>query len=281
MIPLPAARACVASAALLVLWVAAIAGAPAVPRQSARTAPAAATADDRGKTLFEAQCGFCHGRDAMGGPTGPDLTDSDLVAQDKNGDKIGPVVRSGRIDKGMPPSGMPESDLRAVVAFIHAQKKKSDAQPGRRRKVTVADLQTGNAEAGRRYFEGPGGCTRCHSATGDLAGLSNRYRGLALVQRMLYPTSTNALPLAPGEKAKPNPVKVTVTLPTGQTVTGSLAYRDEFTIGLKDASGWYRAWPAGAVKFTVDDPMQAHADQLGKYTDDDIHNLVAYLQILR
>src|SRR5207244_1342283 len=52
-----------------------------------------------GQARFTAQCGFCHGRDAAGGETGPDLTRSTLVAQDSRGDKIGPVVRAGRTDK--------------------------------------------------------------------------------------------------------------------------------------------------------------------------------------
>src|SRR5262245_25428647 len=55
-----------------------------------------------GQTRFAAQCGFCHGRDAAGGETGPDLTRSKLVADDLRGDKIIPVVRAGRTDKGMP-----------------------------------------------------------------------------------------------------------------------------------------------------------------------------------
>ena len=66
-----------------------------------------------------------------------------------------------------------------------------------------------------------------------------------------------------------------------RTCRGSLAYRDEFTIALTDPSGAYRAFPAHQVKFTVDDPLQAHAEQLGKYTDDDMHNVLAYLQTLR
>jgi cytochrome c oxidase cbb3-type subunit 3 len=37
----------------------------------------------------------------------------------------------------------------------------------------------------------------------------------------------------------------------------------------------------GAVKFTIDAPADAHAELLAKYTDDDIHNLMAYLQTLR
>ena len=54
---------------------------------------------DAGRVLFAAQCGFCHGRDAMGGETGPDLTRSALVSEDVRGDKIGPLVKTGRPDK--------------------------------------------------------------------------------------------------------------------------------------------------------------------------------------
>jgi cytochrome c oxidase cbb3-type subunit 3 len=74
---------------------------------------------------------------------------------------------------------------------------------------------------------------------------------------------------------------VTVTTKDGQVVTGKLAYRDEFTIALTDGSGWYRSWPAAQVKVTIDDPLQAHVDQLSKYTDVDMHNVLAYLQTLK
>src|ERR1700737_225236 len=67
--------------------------------------PATGEQIQAGKTLFAAQCGFCHGRDAGGGESGPDLMASTLVEQDVHGEKIGPVVRNGRLDKGMPAFG--------------------------------------------------------------------------------------------------------------------------------------------------------------------------------
>jgi cytochrome c oxidase cbb3-type subunit 3 len=226
-----------------------------------------------GAPLFAAQCGFCHGRDATGGQTGPDLTRSALVAEDVRGDKIGPVVRSGRPDKGMPPMTLSESDLAAVVAFIHDQKGKSDLQQGGRRAVDVSDLQTGDAKAGQTFFNGAGGCARCHSPSGDLADVAVRLKGLELLQRMLYPGGR-------GGNAAPTPVKAVVTLPSGETVTGRLAYRDEFTIAVRNADGWYRSWRTSDVKFTIDDPLEAHAALLPKYTDADMHNVLAYLQTL-
>jgi cytochrome c oxidase cbb3-type subunit 3 len=74
---------------------------------------------------------------------------------------------------------------------------------------------------------------------------------------------------------------VTVILPSGETVQGKLAYNDEFFVGLTDSSSWYRSWPKSRVKFAVDDPLQAHVEQLGKYTDETMHDVLAYLQTLR
>src|SRR5207244_10183284 len=88
-----------------------------------------------GAPLFSARCGFCHGRDAAGGENGPDLTRSALVVEDVRGDKIGPIVRSGRVDKGMPPFTLPDPELTAIVAFIHDRKIKADTQQGSRRTV--------------------------------------------------------------------------------------------------------------------------------------------------
>ena len=228
----------------------------------------------KGQSLFATQCAFCHGRDAGGGETGPDLTSSELVEKDVSGNEIGPVVRSGRIDKGMPPFNLSDADLAAVVAFIHYQKTKMDSHAGRRRTVQAEDLQTGNAEEGKQYFNGAGGCAKCHSPGGDLAGVASRFRGLALLERMLYPGGRRAGPSS-------SPVTVKVTLPSGETVTSKLAYRDEFVIGLVDSSGWYRSWFKSAVKFKVNNPLEAHSEQLEKYTEESMHNVLSYLQTLR
>ena len=244
---------------------------PASQRPPQTATPQQYSADqvEAGRTRFAAQCGFCHGRDAGGGEGGPDLTRSELVAADVRGDRIMPVVRTGR--GNMPPFNLSDSDLTAMVAFIHDQKTQAESAVGGRRSVDVADLQTGNAASGMKYFAT--NCARCHSATGDLAGLATRLQGIQLLQRMLYPGG-------PARDPKRAP-QVTVTLPAGQTVAGRLTYRDEFTIALTDASGWYRSWPTSQVRFTVDDPLQAHVEQLGKYTDADMHDVLAYLQTLR
>jgi cytochrome c oxidase cbb3-type subunit 3 len=225
-----------------------------------------------GEQRFAAQCGFCHGRDATGGESGPDLTRSSVVAEDNRGDKIVPVVRQGRPNAGMPAyPNLSAEDMDAMVAFLHTQIEKFAALGGNRRSVDVQDLAVGNAEAGRAYFNGAGGCSGCHSATRDLAGIAKRYEGLALIRRMLYPSGRGSTPQA----------KATFTLGSGQIVIAPLVAEDEFSVTVLDPVGGRQTYQRSAVKVSIDDPLEAHFAQLGKYTDADMHNVYAYLATLK
>lgn len=171
----------------------------------------------------------------------------------------------------MPAFRMSGADLAAIVAFIHGQKTKAEALGGGRRSVDAADLATGDAAAGRRYFSGAGGCSACHSATGDLAGIASRYQGLALLQRMLYPGGRPALARA----------QATLWLPSGQTIVAPLASQDEFTIVVLGPSGARQSYEKSSVRFKIESPISAHFDQLAKYSDDDMHNVYAYLLTMK
>lgn len=243
----------------------------AKPRSTGESKSYPASLVQQGAALFRQDCSFCHGRDATGGESGPDLTRSKLVAADVKGDKIGSVVRSGRPDKGMPPFDRTDQQIASLVAFIHTQQN-AVAQDRRRGKggrkgVDPEDLQTGNVEAGRKYFEGAGGCAGCHSPSGDLAGIASRFKGLELEELMLYPRHAKS--------------KVSVTLVSGQVISGTLAYLDEFTVGLTNSEGVYQSWRTRDVRYKLDAPVEAHVDLFSKYTDDDVHNLMAYLQTLK
>ena len=227
-----------------------------------------------GSTLFAAQCGFCHGRDARGGAGGADLARSELVAEDVRGDRIGEVVRAGRPDSGMPAfAGLAAGDVDAIVAFIHEQTRLAQGEEGGRQGVDVADILSGDPDRGRVYFEA--NCTDCHSAGGDLAGIANRLQGLRLLQRMLYPQG------GAGPNAARAQSTVTVTLRDGRTVGGTLVFRDEFALGLRDSEGRYQSFATSEVEFEVDNPLAGHIEQLARYTDRDMHDVVTYLHTLR
>src|SRR3984893_6180607 len=66
---------------------------------------------DRGQKAFVSACGFCHGANAKGGESGPDLLRSVLVLDDDNGERIGPVILNGRLDKGMPKFALSQAQI--------------------------------------------------------------------------------------------------------------------------------------------------------------------------
>jgi len=223
----------------------------------------------RGQQQFSQTCSFCHGAAADGGAEGPSLVLSSVVRHDKHGELIGQVIREGRPAKGMPSFPLTDSQIADIVAFLHARVTASDIRSaGKNGSYSLQQLLTGNAAAGKSFFEGAGGCTACHSPTGDLAGIATRYAPVELQARFLYPD-------------KGVHETVTVSLPSGKTVEGVLLHLDAFTVALQDSDGWYHSWPVRTVKSTVHNPLSAHRALLDKYTNADMHNVFAYLETLK
>lgn len=238
-----------------------------LPRQ--QQTPEDSAAVERGRALFKSSCGFCHGNDATG-LRAPDLLRSPYVNRDDHGNLLGPVIRNGRPDKGMPSfATMKDDQVAEIVDFLHHQATAALRSAHVPRDYAVAKLLTGNAQAGKAYFEGAGGCAQCHSASGDLAHIAKKYTPLDLQQRMVYPTSKNPLKTA------------VITTKDGTEYRGKVTQEDEFNIAIVCQDGWERSWPREDVKAEITDPLEAHRELMTKYTDADIHNLFAYLETLK
>ena len=83
---------------------------------------------------------------------------------------------------------------------------------------------------------------------------------------------------------EPTAIKVTVTLPSGESATGGLVRLTDFDVTLYDtAAGRMRSClrNGDVPKVVVTDPLQAHVDHLTKWTDTDMHNMTAYLASLK
>lgn len=219
---------------------------------------------ERGGKQFQQACGFCHGADATGA-RGPDLVRSTLVAHDVSGNLIGDVIRNGRPDKGMPPLTETAEQIADISAFLHARAKEAIDSSGVPAAYPLARLLTGNAEKGKTFFEGAGGCKNCHSVTGDLAGVSKKYSSIELEAHMLYPNE--------------QPVAAMVTLASGEQISGTLSHMDDFVVSIRvgGKDGWYRSFPRDKVRVEVKDPLAAHRELLPKLTQNDMHNLFAFL----
>ena len=240
-------------------------------------APIDKEAAERGRKIFVPACGFCHGNDAHG-KTGPDLVRSALVLHDNKGDAIGPVIQNGRLERGMPAfSALSSDQIADISVFLHSLA--SDVK--NRFAYKIGDLLTGNALKGAAFFNGDGHCGSCHSATGDLAHVATKYEPVELQRRMLYP-APNLIDVFLGRAvAPPAPTKVTIQLASGERISGTLDHLDEFTVTMHDSSGSYRSFSRESVTVDVRDPRTAHEALLPKYTDQQMHDLLAYLETLK
>ena len=236
---------------------------------------------DRGKKQFVATCGFCHGSGGTGAESGPDLIRSPLVLHDRQGDQISPVILQGRPDKGMPKFALSKEQIADISAFLHQRME----EISNRGAYKIQDVVTGDAKAGRQYFNGAGKCATCHSPTGDLAGIANKYDPVALQSRFLYPRA-RAFRGMRGGPAPPSssPITVTVTESSGKSITGVMEHLDDFMVSLRDVDGEYHSWRrdlTAGLKVTLHDPLDAHWELLDRYTNADMHNILAYLETLK
>ncbi len=233
---------------------------------------------ENGHKIFSQNCAFCHGANAKGGETGPDLLRSVIVLDDENGEKIGQVVLNGRPDKGMPKFNMTQDQISEIAAFLHDRIRAAAL----RGTYQILNIVVGDAKAGEAYFNGAGGCTSCHSVSGDLAHIGSKYDPVTIQQKIVMPREQRyRRGVAPAPETAP--VTVTVSMPSGETFSGKLDHIDDFTVALTDANGDYHSFPrdGDVPKIETKDPLKAHTEMLTKYTDSDIHNLTAYLITLK
>jgi len=253
----------------------------APPRLTAVDAQFDQASVDRGQPLFVNQCGFCHGSNARGGSSGPDLTRSELVQSDEGGKQLGEFLRAGRPDKGMPGfEQLSRDEVADVATFLHA----AIYLNANRRLYQVLNIVTGDAKAGEAFFSGAGKCSVCHQVTGDLKGVGAKYEPVALQQKFLMPRGGRGEgPPRPAYLEK-NAVKVSVTLPSKQVVKGVLVRLTDFDVTVYDPeTSQIRSFLRNGDLPRVDvvDPLQAHMDMWSKWTDADIHNMTAYLVSLK
>ena len=193
-----------------------------------------------------------------------------MVLHDDRGELIAPVLHDGRPDKGMPPMpALTPQQIGEIAEYLHLLVERA-ANRGLYSSTFANDIVTGNAAAGAAFFRA--NCGSCHSPTGDLAHVGSKYQPVTLQNRWLMPS---------GGRGRGAQRTATVTLPSGQRVTGTLRRLDDFDVSLVDAAGAFHSWPRAGVTVEVADPLKAHRDLLARYTDADVHNVTAYLASLK
>jgi cytochrome c oxidase cbb3-type subunit 3 len=268
-------------------------GGQAFPAQQRPPADPAIVA--RGKTLFEINCRSCHGADLRGGDMGgPNLLRSPVVLNDQDGELIVPIVQNGRQTPGlpaMPPLPIAPDDVKAIATYIHsvAATMRGQGNPPLGPPV-VLNILVGNAAAGQAYFTAH--CSSCHSATGDLAGLASRVSEPVQLQNLWVSGGSGRGARGRGGRgaAESNDsdsgarqVTVTVTQPNGDKLEGRLIRVDDFLVvlGLPDGSERSVSRDGDVPKVEIHNPLETHLKMLSTYTENDIHDVTAYLVTLK
>lgn len=174
----------------------------------------------------------------------------------------------------MPKFALSEAEISDIAAFLHNQPLGNRGAPSR------LDVLVGNAAAGQAYFNQH--CTQCHSVTGDLAGIGAKFSPKALQNLIVSGGARGRFRRGPAPANAPV-TTVTVTLASGQTITGKLDHITAFVVGLTEADGTQRTFlrNGDVPMVTVHDPLHWHIEMLPKWDDTDIHNLTSYLVTLK
>jgi len=221
----------------------------------------------RGAPLFQRNCAFCHGPQARGA-TGPSLITSDVVLGDDHGEHLVPYVQKGRPEQGMPAfASMQEAKLKDIAEFLHLQVEEVANRGG----YQVLNILVGDKAKGQSYAETH--CGSCHSAE-TFAHIGSRFRSPEQLQRAwIWPPRSENPRLA---------VTATVRMRDGATVAGRVTQVSDFRITLVDSEG--RRHPIErepGVDVEINDPLAAHEQIVMTLSNDDMHNVTAWLASLR
>ena len=224
-----------------------------------------AEAAKRGAPVYAANCAFCHGPLARGAE-GPSLIYSELVLRDEHGAALGPFLQGGRPAKGMPAfATLSEEQRKDVAEFLHQQIE----DVANRGTYQIKNIVLGDPKKGATYVAAH--CLGCHSLTGDLKGLADKWRPVELQRYWIMPPRTGT----------GRAITATVRGPSG-TWQGRVEQIDDFRVELVADSGQHVVVardPAVAVE--LHDPLAPHVAMIGNLADSDMINVTAYLESLK
>ena len=223
----------------------------------------------RGLPAYNSTCGYCHGERGKGGKAGPDLIASTVTLHDENGVELARFVREPAHSKVVKIDAT-DSQIADIAAYLHSR----IIYASGRGNVHVSEVLVGDPKAGEQYFNGGGGCAKCHSAAGDLKGVGAKYDPPTLQEKLVMPRAGR------GGGGRGN---ATVTLASGEKIQGAALRVTDFDVTLRLADGTTKTWARehGVPKVDIPDPLQANVEIMRKLSDTDMHNLTAYLATLK
>jgi cytochrome c oxidase cbb3-type subunit 3 len=177
----------------------------------------------------------------------------------------------------MPVFALTPEQISDIAAFLHSRTHAA----ANRFTYVISGLLTGDARPGKELFYGTGKCNACHSPQTDLAHVASKYDPVELESRFLSPPSPDYPDSFTGATRPRAAIDISVRLPSGESMSGTLIDVDAFDVAVIDSDGWYHSYSRAGTQLEIRDPLQAHREMLPRYTDRDMHNMLAYLETLK
>jgi len=215
----------------------------------------------RGRTLFDAQCAYCHGADGDGG-RGANLA-RPALRRAPTDEALFRVVNRGIPGTGMPGNAMSARETWQVVAFVRSL--------GRVKREPLA----GDAARGAQVYEAVG-CAACHTIRGrggptgpDLTDIGARSSPAYLRRAIVDPQAD----VPSGFKQ----VRA-VAREGSRRIIGVLVNEDTFSIQFRDAGGTlYSFFKEELAELATDDGRTAMPSFRERLEPAALDDLVAYL----
>lgn len=221
---------------------------------------------DRGAGLYAANCAVCHADGA--GVAGVDLkagvfrhstTDEDLFS----------VIKNGVSGTAMPAHpNFSSNDILSLVAYIRTM-----------RDYGAKTVKVGDPQKGKALFEGAGGCMKCHRVNGkgslvalDLSDTGALHPAAYLERALLDPDAIAA--------DEPQNRFMHAVKNDGAVVVGRRLNEDTFTVQLIDVQGSLVSLEKANLRSLTVEQGSSMPSLRGKFSDDEISDLVAYLASL-
>ena len=217
-----------------------------------------------GRSTYNSACAACHGLDGHGSNKGVNISGSAKVRH------LTDAQLSEFISHGVPGTGMPafrslgSGQLRAVVGYLRLLQGRSDAR-------TVA----GDAKNGKEIFFGKGGCSTCHSISGEGGFLGPDLSGYAYTASAT--TIRNEITRArrvPQQGYRP----AVLTTSTGDRLEGLIRNEDNFSLQFQCKDGSFHFFQKSELR-NIDrlETSLMPSDYGDRLSASELNDLVSYL----
>jgi putative heme-binding domain-containing protein len=219
---------------------------------------------DAGGRIYTANCTGCHGPEGDG-VAGINFSQGKFRRAAADEDLVRIIVR-GIPGTPMPPSGMSESQVGTIVAYLRSMP------------VGAETASSGDSAHGKSIVEGKGQCLSCHSI-----GTFGMHVGPALTDIGLQRRAVELMRslVDPGAEVRPENRTVRIVTRDGTSFTGRFLNQDTFTVQLIDANDKLLSLDKSSIRessLLATSPMPSFKDKL---TTTELSDVVSYLSSLK